>query len=61
MLRSLIRFDQSIESFVSDGRGGGGGGGLLFEMASVRVDGGGVRVRVPFQLKVTVEPSKDDS
>jgi hypothetical protein len=27
MLRSLIRFDQSIESFVSDGRGGGGGGG----------------------------------
>jgi hypothetical protein len=26
MLRSLIRFDQSIESFVSDGRGGGGGG-----------------------------------
>jgi hypothetical protein len=27
MLRSLIRFDQSIESFVSDGCGGGGGGG----------------------------------
>ena len=44
MLRSLIRFDQSIESFVSDGRGGSGGGrpaggGLLFDVMALQVQG----------------------
>jgi hypothetical protein len=32
MLRLLVRFDQSIESFVSDGHGGGGRPAAVFSL-----------------------------